>query len=381
MDLSYIINELGEERENYFNAICPPIIQSSNFAFPDVNGMRQGFLNESRINCYTRGRNPTVDILCKKLAALEKMENALIFGSGTAAIANAVISCVNSGDHIVCVKSPYNWTGKLLEDFLPRFGITTTMVDGTNPLNYEQAIRANTKLLYLESPNSITFELQNLESVGKIAKKYGIKTIIDNSYATPLNQSPADFGIDLIVHTLSKYVGGHSDIVAGAICGSNELIEKIFHHEYMTLGAIISPFDAWLAIRGLRTLPLRLEKISKTALEVAEKLVEHPKIEKVIYPFLPSFPQHELAKEQMKSGGGLFTLVLKSTDLSRLEDFSNKLKRFHLAVSWGGHDALILPSCAFSHLPHIPPNMVRFYVGLTEPEILIRDIESALEFL
>ena len=202
MDISYILNELGEERSNYFNAIAPPIIQTSNFTFPDIDTMRGMLAQEFESHLYTRGNNPTVEILRKKLAALDGAEDALVLASGSAAIASAVIANVSQGDHIVSVAKPYSWTTRLMQDFLPRFGVTTTFVDGTDVSNFEKALQPNTKLIYLESPNTFTFELQDLVAVAALAKSRGIVTMVDNSYSTPLFQQPIQLGIDLWIKRL-----------------------------------------------------------------------------------------------------------------------------------------------------------------------------------
>src|SRR5512138_1086929 len=243
-DLSFIINHLGEERENYYNAITPPIFQTSNFAFRNVDELRKAINDEKNSHIYSRGNNPTIDILCKKIAALEETDEALAFASGMAAISSALISFVNSGDHIVCVRNNYSWTNMMMTKFLPRFGVETTFVDGRVTDNFSKALRKNTRVIYLESPNSITFELQDIEAVAAIARERGITTLIDNSYSSPLTQSPATMGIDIVLHSASKYLGGHSDIVAGMVCGSAENISRIFKNEYMGLGGIISPFNA-----------------------------------------------------------------------------------------------------------------------------------------
>ncbi len=387
MDVSYIINHLGEERENYFNAISPPIIQSSNFAFENIEMMRKGLAHEREISCYTRGMNPTVDILKKKVAALEGAEDALIVSSGCAAISSAVISCIKSGEHIVCVNNPYGWTNKLMTSFLPNFGISSTLIDGTSPENFKKAIKSNTRVFYLESPNSYTFELQDIVAVSKIARENNIITIIDNSYSTSLFQKPLALGADIVVYSASKYFGGHSDLVAGIICSSKERIDKIFKNEFMTLGNNISPNDAWLILRGLRTLPLRMEKISESTAKVVQYLKTHPKVEKIFYPFDENFEQYSLAKKQMKKCAGLFTIKLKVENLEKAENFCNSLKRFLLACSWGGHESLIFPSCIYfnsnlkSTLANLSFDLVRFYVGLEEPEVLIEDLADALSGL
>ncbi len=228
MNFSQIINELGEDRESYFNAVAPPIIQTSNFAFKTVEELRSAISDESKVNLYSRGNNPTVSILRKKLASLDGADDALVLSSGAAAVFLAVFANVKQGDHVICVSKPYSWTDKLLTGILPRFGITTTMVDGTRVENFESAILPNTKLIFLESPNTFTFELQDLQAVADLAKSRGIITMIDNSYCSPLYQQPIRMGIDLSIQTATKYLGGHSDVVAGAVITSAELMEKIY---------------------------------------------------------------------------------------------------------------------------------------------------------
>jgi cystathionine beta-lyase len=383
MDISYIINELGEDRELYFNAVAPPIVQTSNFTFKNVAAMRSSMPREYDEPLYTRGNNPTVAILRKKLAALEGAEDALIFASGSGAVASAVLCNINAGEHIVSVAKPYSWTNKLFTELLPRFGVQTTFVDGTRTENFEQAIRPETRIIFLESPNTFTFEMQDLEAVARLAKARGIVTMIDNSYASPLYQNPVKMGVDIVIHSASKYIGGHSDVVAGVVCGSSQSMRKLFASEFMTLGGIISPMNAWLLLRGLRTLPIRMERISESTRQVIEFLEKQPHIEKIYYPFLASNPQYELARRQMKKGAGLFTIALKATSLAQVETFSNSLKRFLLAVSWGGHESLIFPTCvAMDASEHSTKkagfNHVRMYIGLEDPQLLIEDISTAL---
>ncbi len=387
MTISDIINQLGEERENYFNAVSPPIMQSSNFSYASVKCMKEALKNEYKIPVYTRGINPTVEILRKKLAALEGTEDALITSSGCAAISFAVIANLSQGDHVVCVRKPYSWTHTLFTVFLSRFGVQTTMVDGRDTENFRRAIKPNTRLFYLESPNSFTFELQDLEAISAIARKHDIITVIDNSYNTPLHLRPADFGIDIVVHTATKYLSGHSDVVAGVICGKEQMVRKIFSTELMTLGGIISPHDAWLMIRGMRTLVLRVKQSSESAQKIVEFLANHPQIEKVNYPFHHSFEQTELAHRQMKGCSGLFSVLLKTKSPDKIERFCESLKRFLMAVSWGGFESLVFPAIALNQgsdkgeEEQIPVNMVRFYIGLEDPADLIADLDQALSIL
>jgi cystathionine beta-lyase len=383
MDISYIINELGEEREQYFNAVSPPVIQSTNFSFKTVASMREDLKREGEVPFYTRGHNPTTAILQRKLAALEGAEDALVFASGSAAVAAAVMSNVQQGDHIVCVQKPYSWTNKLLNNYLPRFGVQATMVDGTSAENYEKAIRPNTRILFLESPNSFTFELQDIDAVVAIARRHGLLTIMDNSYATPRNQSPIRMGVDLGVHAATKYLCGHSDAVAGVVCGTREMMKKIFTSDFMTIGGIASPFNSWLLLRGLRTLPMRMDYIARSTGKIVEYLQNHPRVSRVYYPFLPSHPQYELARKQMRQGGGLFTVELRAGTPAEVEQFCDRLKRFLIATSWGGYESLVYPACVFVDSANYQSadlnwRLVRFYIGLEETEVLLTDLAQAL---
>jgi cystathionine beta-lyase/cystathionine gamma-synthase len=384
MDISYIINELAEDRENYFNAVAPPIIQSSNFIFKTVAEMRNAFADEYSTYLYSRGKNPTVDILRKKLAALDGAEDCLVFNTGAAATFAAVLANVKSGDHIVCVDKPYSWTQKLCNEILPRFNVSTTYIDGTAIENFERAILPNTTLIYLESPNSWDYKLQDLKAVAELAKAENIVTIIDNSYCTPIYQRPIEYGIDLVMQTATKYIGGHSDTLGGVLSGKKEMIERIFNSEYMNVGSGIQPFNAWLLIRGLRTLPARLDRITASTTKVLAHLKNHPRVESVIFPFDESFPQYELAKQQMSGACGLMTFIIKADTINQIEKFCEDLKHFFMAVSWGGHESLIIPKCsgiqptAFD-AGNREHRMLRLYVGLEDPDYLIKDLDQAFE--
>ncbi len=382
MDLSSVINELGEDREHYYNAVSPPIIQTSNFVFKKVADLEASFAEEMNGYLYSRGINPTVDILRKKLAALDGAEDCLVFNSGAAAIFAGVLANVKAGDHIVSVRSPYTWAQKMFDVILPRFGVTTSYIDGKQLENWESATRGNTCLYYLESPNSWTFELQDIRAVASLARSKNIISFIDNSYCTPLQQNVIELGIDLAMQTATKYISGHSDTLGGLLSGSRERIKKIFDSEYLNIGSGIQPFNAWLLIRGLRTLPTRLERINRSTKKIAAYLKQHPKVERIIFPFDESFPQYELATRQMKTGGGLLTFILKCNEKQEVTRFCESLKHFMMAVSWGGHESLILPKCASIATPDFDPlqplhRSVRMYVGLEDADWLIGDLEQA----
>ncbi len=381
MDLSYILNEYGEERENYFRAVAPPIVQTSNFAFNTVDDLRKSFEDEYNTWLYSRGLNPTVEILRKKLAALDGAEDCLVFNSGAAAIFAAVLANVKSGDHIISVQGVYTWARKMFEQILPRFNVSHSYIDGTSIEHFKNAIQPNTTVIYLETPNSWTFDLQDLQAVAALAKQHNIITICDNSYCTPLFQKPIEFGIDLSLQSATKYIGGHSDVVAGVLSGSKQMITQIFNSEYLTIGSGIQPFNAWLLIRGLRTLPTRLERITKTTFTIVGFLKNHDLVEEVIFPLDPSFSQYELAKQQMTGSCGLLTFIVKTNTVEAIETFCNNLQHILMAVSWGGYESLIIPKCAGLIKNQFNPNdkwhrSLRLYVGLEEPDYIINDLQT-----
>jgi cystathionine beta-lyase/cystathionine gamma-synthase len=383
MNLSYILNELGEERENYFNAIAPPIIQTSNFKFNTVEDFRAALADEYQGNLYSRGFNPTIDILRKKLAALDGAEDALVFSSGIAAITVPVLALLQSGDEVICVENPYSWTIKLFNDFLPKFGIRTTFIDGTDINQLKAVITSNTKLIYLESPSTFSFDVQDLAAISVIAKTRGILTMIDNSYCSPLYQQPIAYGIDLVAQSATKYLAGHSDVVAGVLTGKKELLERIFNKEYLNIGAALAPQNAWLLLRGLRTLEVRLEKISETADQVIDYLSKHDKVDYVLHPFNTNNKDLALARKQMKKCGGLFSFTLKDPELAKIETFCNGLKHILMAVSWGGYESLVIPACAGISKAHFDKTnkrhvLIRVYVGLEDAAYLIEDLKQAL---
>ena len=384
MDISYILNELGEDREHYFNAIAPPIIQTSNFRFNKVDELRAAFADEMSTYLYSRGLNPTVDILRKKLAALDGAEDCLVFNNGAAAIFAAVLANLKAGDHIVSVSKPYTWVQRLFDVILPRFGVSTTYVDGRGTENYFEATKPNTTFYYLESPNSWDFALQDIAAIAAYAKQHNIVTLIDNSYCTPLYQKPIEMGIDLAMQTATKYIGGHSDTLGGVLCGTHAMIKKIFDSEYLNIGSGIQPFNAWLLIRGLRTLPTRLERINQTTKQVVKFIKNHPAVSGIIYSFDESFDQYQLAKQQMKQAPGLFTFYIKAASRQQVVTFCESLQHIQMAVSWGGHESLLLPRCAGIQdkdfdTANPEHQMIRLYVGLEEARYLIDDLKQAFE--
>jgi len=382
MDISYIINELGEDRAHYFNAIAPPIVQTSNFRVGTVAELKALFDDEYSGYLYSRGLNPTVEILRKKLAALDGAEDCLVFNSGAAAIFAAVLANVRAGDHIVSVERPYTWAARTFDVILPRFGVSTTYIDGTRIENFERAILPNTRIIYLESPNSWEFKLQDLRAVAELARAENITTIIDNSYCTPLLQRPIEMGIDIVMQTATKYIGGHSDTLGGVLTGSGVMMKKIFDSEYLNIGSGIQPFNAWLLLRGLRTLPARLERITHTTRQVVDYLKQHPRVESVLFPFDETFPQYELARQQMDGACGLLSFYVRATEMGQIVRLCESLRHIMMAVSWGGHESLIIPRCSGIEPGDFDPSnkehrMLRLYTGLEDAAYLIADLEQA----
>lgn len=381
-NISYILNELGEDRSNYFNAVAPPIIQTSNFRVNTVDELKKLFADEYSGYLYSRGLNPTVDILRKKLAALDEAEDCLVFNSGAAAIFAAVLANVKKDDHIISVKNPYNWVKQMFDLIFSRFGIETTYIEGTTIEQFENVLKPNTRFIYLESPNSWNFAIQDINKVVAFAKQYNIITLLDNSYCTPLYQKPIPMGIDMCMQTATKYIGGHSDTLGGILTGSHQMVKKIFDCEYMAVGSGIQPFNAWLLIRGLRTLEIRMSRITESTKEVLQYLKKQPLVESVLFPLDESFPQFELAGRQMKNACGLISFFVKAEKREEIVHFCENLKHIMMAVSWGGHESLILPRCASLEdvdfdAGNKEHRMLRLYIGLESAQYLIDDLEQA----
>ena len=378
-DISEIINFTGEKGFN-FNPVSIPIYETSIFSFDDYDSLKQALNHEERSHIYTRGYNPTVEVLEEKIAALEGAEKAKLFSSGIAAISASTMAFLKTGDSVVCVNDCYGWTKTLFNEYLQRFGIEVIFVDGENTEDIIKATKNNTKLIYLESPTSFTFKIQNIKEITSFAKRRNIKTVIDNSWATPIFQNPIEMGVDIVLHSASKYIGGHSDVVSGIIAGSEEDIDFIFRREFLNIGAIPGPFEAWLLLRGLRTLQIRMEKHMNSTQKIIPFLKNRSEIKQVIYPYDSSHPQFNLAKKQMSGGSGLLSIDLKTSNEEKIRKFVNSLKFFKKAVSWGGYESLIIP-CIVTNPPDEKKSLVRIHIGLESPELLIDDLSEALKKL
>ena len=375
-DASLIV---AHDESNAYDAVVPPIVQTSLFTFTDYDDMIASYRGEKIRPIYTRGLNPTVRMFEEMLAKLEGAQDAIGFASGMSAISSTVLSFVEPGDRIVAVRHLYPDAFRLFGTLLKRMRIEVTYVDGRNEDEVARAL-PGAKLLYLESPTSWIMETHDVAALAALARRHGVITSIDNSWASPIFQQPISLGVDLVIHSASKYLGGHSDVVAGVVAGSKELIGRVRSEAYPYLGGKLSPFDAWLLIRGMRTLPIRMKAHEQSALSIARRLQAHEAVEAVCYPGLANQLPNGLS-----GTSGLFSFIFR--DGVDIRAFSDHLKLFKLGVSWGGHESLIVPGnvvLAQKAQPNsavafgISPRSVRLHVGLEGTEALWSDLEAAI---
>jgi cystathionine beta-lyase/cystathionine gamma-synthase len=375
-----ILTHRGEE-EKTKGAVVPPIYQVSTFVFDEYEGLMSHMLDNplGPPSHYSRLSNPTLDVVEQKLAALEKTESCKLIQTGMGASFMAIMACVDQGAHIVTLDTCYGPVKNLLETYLPKFGVTATFVSGTSFEEWIDAIRPETTLLYLESPSSIIFRLQDIEPIVAEARRRKIKTAIDNTYCTPVNSNPATMGVDIVLHSATKYLGGHSDLTAGAICATDEFIQGLARAELNLFGSILAPFPAWLLMRGMRTLSVRMRHYAEVGNAVAAYLDEHPSVDIVHHVGLPTFPQRDLFNKQMRASSSLLSFEPKCQDYVKVRAFVEALKLFQIGVSWGGHESLVV-ALQGQPLGYAEPRFcIRFYCGLEETTDLIADIRQAFE--
>src|SRR5580700_584972 len=360
-----------------------PIYQSSTFQMTDND--EQVRLTGSD-HYYTRYGNPTNTAAETTIAELEGVDAALTFASGMGAVTTTIMALLKSGDHVVAQRDIYGGVNKFLSQWLPKMGIETTFVDTTDYDQHARAIRPNTKLLYLESPTNPTLRVVDFKKVAAVAKKHKLLSMIDATFGTPINQHPAEYGIDLVMHSGTKYLAGHSDLICGTVAGSHELIERIWETR-TTLGNCMDPHASWVLVRGLKTLAVRVARQNENALRVAEFLAEHAKVRSVHYPFLKSHPQYAVARQQMSGGGGMVSFEVEGTgeDARRV---SEAMRLFTLATSLGGVESLVSIPVLTSHamIPAearakmgVTEQMIRLSVGIENADDLIADLEQALQ--
>jgi cystathionine beta-lyase/cystathionine gamma-synthase len=363
--------------------LSTPIYQTSTFEVVDNDEQVQATGSD---HYYTRYGNPTNTVAEKTIAELEGVDGALTFASGMGAITTAIMALVKTGDHVVAQRDIYGGVTKFLSQWLPKLGIETTFVDSIEYEQHARAVRPNTKLLYLESPTNPTLRVVDFKKVAALAKQHKLISMIDSTFGTPINQQPAEFGIDLMMHSGTKYLGGHSDLICGVVAGRQELIKRIWETR-TTLGNCMDPHASWVLVRGLKTLAVRVARQNENALRVAEFLAEHAKVRSVHYPFLKSHPQNAVARQQMSGGGGMVSFEVEGTgeDARRV---SEAMRLFTLAPSLGGVESLVSIPILTSHamIPAeerakmgVTEQMVRLSVGIENAEDLIADLEHALE--
>ena len=378
-----ITSHYGEEFEHYYNAVVPPIFMNSLNVFETVDDYYDSDKTDKHVYCYGRVQNPTVRILEDKAAALEQGTGALAFASGMAAATTAVLTVCKAKSHVVCIRSAYGPLKTFLNEYCrEHLDMSVTYVKGDDTEEFEHAVTDQTDLIILESPSSVVLSLLDIHAVSEIAKKHHAYVYIDNSFCTPIYQKPLLLGADIVMHTASKYMGGHSDIIGGVLAVKDEELMARLRQQRELFGGIIGPMEAWLIIRGLRTMEVRVERHQATAMEIAEFLESHPKVRKVYYPGLLSHPQHELMKRQQGGNTGLLSFEIKGS-VEQAKEVAQRLKIFKIVVSWGGFESLVcMPharqdaeSCRFLGADQ---NVLRIHCGLEGAEVLKADLENAL---
>ena len=368
-------------------AIVAPIYQTSTYTYKNTKEAGEVFSGETFGYLYGRDHSPTEYDLEEKIAALEGGEACKAFASGMAAIAATCMALLESGDHVICDTVVYGGTYGLFEKIFSKYNVSASFIDTSDIENVKREIRPNTKVVYIETPANPTLKIVDIAETANLCKEHNIKLVVDNTFMTPYYQRPLELGADIVVHSATKYMGGHGDLIAGAVISSEEFIKKALHDPVTKLGALISPFTAFLVKRGLQTLPLRMEKHNANAIEVANFLKDHPKIETLTYPGLESFPQHELVKKQMGGYGGLISFELKG-GLEKGQEFCDNLEMIQLAVSLGDVGTLVQHPASMTHksIPleerrqhGITDSLIRLSIGIENAKDIIQDIEQSLE--
>jgi methionine-gamma-lyase len=376
----------GDDHSRHYGALSTPIYPASVFAFADADQGAAVHNEEKPGYYYGRLGNPTQEALQNAISELESAEAALAFASGMAAISAAVLTIAKSGDHIVAPESGYSTTMNLLNHISKQFGIETTFIDATDAENYGRAVRPNTKLFWIETPSNPLVRITDIVAVVFIAREHSITTVADNTFATPFNQRPCELGVDAVVHSATKYLGGHSDLTAGVLAGEKKLIEAVRHGAIKYYGGNIAPQVAWLVIRGIKTLALRMERHNTNAYAIANMLTRHPKVNAVYYPGLESHQNHEIAKRQMLGGfGGMVGFDVGTVDAGK--SFANNIKLCTLATSLGGVETILQHSASMTHATLSPEDrikagitdgLIRLSVGIEDVNDLMADIDQAL---
>jgi cystathionine gamma-synthase len=375
----------GELEPFPFGATQMPVVHGVPFAFDDVDEWVKVALGEKEGHIYSRNTNPTVKVFEEKIRVLEGAEASTSFATGMAAISNTLFALLSPGQRVVSIKDTYGGTSKLFLEFLPRFGVEVMLCDTEDHEQVEREVAKGCQVLYLETPTNPTLKVVDLERLTKAGKSAGAMVVVDNTFATPINQKPLDFGVDLVVHSATKFLGGHSDAMGGALCGRKDLVQRVFHFREIT-GATLHPMSAFLLIRGMKTLEVRIQRQNENALELARFLEQHPKIDRVLYPGLTGHVGHEIARRQMKGFGGVLSFSLNG-GFEEVKAFLEGLRFAHLAAHLGSIETLAGPPKTTSHVETseeerkalgIPEGLIRYSVGIENIEDLKADLESAL---
>ena len=376
----------GEPRDTY-GSLIPPIYQTSTFYFASTDDAVEACGDYAESFSYSRITNPSLDYMEQKLAALEHGKGAVSYASGMGAVAGALFAALKCGDHVIFTKAKYSGTEDITSDWLPRFGIEHDSFQADHLEELEPLIKSNTKVIYVETPANPTMVLVDLAEMAKIAHRHGAKVFVDNTFATPYNTNPLDLGVDVVIHSLTKYIGGHGDLLGGAVISNDtEFLRQCRLGTLMHFGAVMAPFTAFLVCRGMKTLGVRMRQHNENALKIARWLEADPRIETVRYPFLESNPQYDIAKKQMRGGGGMISFDVKG-GLEAGKKFINSLKLCTLAVSLGDTETLVEQAAAMTHtmIPKevreaagITDGMIRMSVGLEDPDDIIADLDQAL---
>jgi cystathionine beta-lyase/cystathionine gamma-synthase len=361
--------------------LAPPVVQTSLFAFPSFQALVDGLAGEHRSTVYTRGRNPTRRAVETTLAKLERGGECSCFASGMAAVSAVLTGVLQQGDHVLFVNNVYGPTLQLARR-LTRFGVEHDVLLDLGPDAVRGALRPNTRLVWMESPGTMLFRVLDVEAVAGVAREHGALSCLDNSWSTPLLQKPLEMGVDLVVHSATKYLAGHSDVMAGAVVSSAERMQELFYRSFLLLGGILAPFDSWLLLRGLRTLPARLRQHEADALQVARFLAGHPAVARVHHPALSE--DRALAERQLRGYSGLLSFELRKADFATVRSVIDRLEHFRIGVSWGGVESLVISPERDDDGVRLtsrgtPRGLLRLSVGLEGADLLIEDLARALD--
>jgi len=376
----------GEDRYLVDRATQVPVVHSVSFGYDDVDEWIDVALGKASGHIYGRNTNPTVDAFEEKVRVLEAGEAATSASTGMAAISNTLYALLRPGNRIVSVKDTYGGTSQMFTEFLPEYGIETELCDTTDFDSIESAIGGGCDLLYLETPTNPTLKVLDLERLIKAGHDSGAVVMVDNTFATPINQNPLAMGADLVVHSATKFLGGHADALGGVLVGAKDLVEKVFHYREIN-GATLHPMAAYLLLRGMKTLHLRVERQGESAQKIAEFLHAYPKVSEVNYPGLPSHPQHEIASRQMRGFGGMLSFSI-GNDFDLVRKFIPRLQLAHAAANLGSVETIVGPPATTSHVEvsaegraalGIPEGLIRYSTGIEDVDDLLADLESALD--